>query len=225
LFAELSPVCNDGTRAWAPAVIRHEQRYFMFYGPSPSKLAVSRELNHWMGESVTLHGAPLEACHRDHMVIRLDESTWLLYATGLDEEGMGAISVFVSHDLRNWNFNRYALRTKGKSALRPAWGATESPFVIFYEGWYYLSITYTDCGTGSYHQTLLFRSLDPMDFGTFDADRPEESVAQRLHAHAPEYLYSEKEKSWFITTCGWHGFGIPYEGAVSIARLEWNIVS
>lgn len=222
LFTEMSPVCNDGTRAWAPGVIGHEGRYFMFYGPSPTKLAVSRDLHHWIREDVALIGAPLEACHRDHMVFLLEKSTWLLYATGLDAAGEGVISVFISNDLRNWRFVRHALRTCGKATLHPAWGATESPFVVCYKGWYYLSITYTDCQVGNYQQTLIFRSLNPFDFGVLDMDHPEESIVQRLQAHAPEYLYDEKEQAWFITTCGWRGFGLPHEGAVSIARLEWD---
>lgn len=219
---ELDVVCNDGTRAWAPGVIGHDGRYFMFYGPSPTKLAVSRDLKHWMREDVVLAGAPLEACHRDHMVMQLEESTWLLYATGLDKAGMGVISIYISNDLRNWRFVRSALRTTGKAALSPAWGATESPFVFLHQGWYYLSITYTDCNPANYQQTLIFRSLNPFDFGVFDADHPEQSVVQRLQAHAPEYLYDEKERSWHITTCGWRGFGLPHEGGVSIARLEWD---
>ena len=221
-WVEHGSVCNDGTRAWAPGAVAHEGRYFMFYGPSPTKLCVSRDLFHWMGEPVVMGGAPCEAAHRDHMVYKLEDSTWLLYATGLDEKGMGAISVFVSHDLINWHFVRYALRTSGDSALRPAWGATESPFVFFREGWFYLSITYTDCQRKNYQDTVIFCSVNPFDFGVFDADRPEESVVQRFKAHAPEYVYDEKDGHWYMTTCGWPGFDIPHEGAVSVARIAWN---
>ena len=144
-----------------------------------------------------------------------------MYATGLDEDGGGAISLFVSHDLLTWSFVRFALRTTGDRALKPAWGATESPFVFRYEEWWYLSITYTDCRPENYHDTLIFRSLTPFDFGVFDADRPDDSVVQRLHAHAPEYLFDPISQSWFITTCGWNGFGVPHEGAVSVATLGW----
>lgn len=221
-WEEHGPVCDDGTRAWAPGVIAHGTRYYMYYGPSPTKLAVSRDLFHWMGEIPSFSGAPLEACHRDHMIFQLEESTWLLYASGIDEDGLGAISVFVSHDLVHWHFVRFALRTAGETALRASWGATESPFVFHHEGAYYLSITYTDCQRKNYQDTLLFRSSNPYDFGILNADESDKSVVQRLHAHAPEYLYDEEERGWFVTTCGWPGFGIPHEGCVSIARLEWR---
>jgi beta-fructofuranosidase len=224
LMTELNPVCDDANRAWAPCIVPHEGRYYMLYGPSPTKGAVSRDLNHWMGELPTLVGAPPEAALRDHMVIKLEESTWLLYTTGLDAGGNGVISVFVSHDVRTWRFVRYALRTCGKASSKCSWGATESPFVTFLGGWYYLSITYTDTclDTENYHQSLVFRSLNPFDFGVYDADRPDETVIARLHAHAPEYLYCDKEKSWFITTCGWPCCSIPHEGGVSIAKLVWD---
>ena len=222
LMTEVGAVCNDGNRAWAPCVVGHEGRYFMLYGPSPTKAAVSRDLWHWMGESVTLIDSPPEAAHRDHMVIQLEPSTWLLYMTGIDTQGFGVVSVFVSNDLRTWRFVRFALRTGGKASLCPPWGATESPFVIVYEGWYYLSITYTDSRKENYHQTLVFRSLNPFDFGCFNADCPEESVIARLHAHAPEYLYCDQEQAWFITTCGWRGFQTPVEGGVGVARLTWD---
>ena len=219
---EHSPVCNDGTRAWAPGAIAHGNRYFMIYGPSPSKLVVSRDLGHWMGAPVSLIGAPAEACHRDHMIFHLEASTWLMYATGLDEAGLGVISVFVSNDLLNWRYIRPALRTEGKSALSASWGATESPFVFFYKGWYYLSITYTDCSLETYQNTLLFASLNPFDFGVLNADRPDESVIARLKAHAPEYLYDADSDTWYVNTCGWPNQNIPHEGAASIARLEWR---
>jgi beta-fructofuranosidase len=221
LFTERNPVCDDGNRCWAPTIGRIGPRYVMLYGPSPTKGAVSRDLDHWMGQAITLLGAPPE-CHRDHMILPLDDETWLMYCTALDDEGHGAIAVFVSNDLIEWRYVRMALRTLGAAALNPAWGATESPFVVKIDDWYYLSLTYTDCKKENYHQTLVFRSLNPFDFGVYDADRPEESVLQRLQAHAPELIRDPADGNWYITTCGWNGFGIPHEGAVSIAKLEWR---
>jgi beta-fructofuranosidase len=219
---ETAPVCDEGQRSWAPAVILHGPLAYMIYGPAPTRMVISRDMNHWRRAEINLHNTPLEACNRDHAILKIEDGTWLMYATGVAPDGTGAISVFASHDLINWSFVRYALRTCGKGGLNPDWGATESPFVAHLDGWYYLSTTYTDSISDTYHQTLIFRSLNPFDFGTYDADKPEESVVQTFKAHAPEYIYCDREKSWFITTCGWPGRGTPHEGGVSIARLAWD---
>lgn len=221
LLEEIGPVCDDGVRAWAPCVVQHQAQFFMYYGPSPTKLALSRNLRHWMGATPVFTDTPPEAVHRDHMIIRRDDGTWLLYATGLDEDGLGGISVCTSTDLLHWKFAGWALRTRGQAALRPAWGATESPFVFRRDGWHYLAITYTDCQPKNDHDTLLFRSRDPLNFGVFDADTPETTVIQRYRAHAPEFLHDSATDRWFITTCGWRGYKVPHEGGVSIAALVW----
>ena len=114
-----------------------------------------------------------------------------------------------------------ALRTSGRAPLRPAWGATELPFAILYQGWYYLLITYTDSEAETYHNTLVFRSLNPFDFGEYTGDNELEVVVARLHAHAPEVVHDAEQGQWYLTTCGWRGRGVPIEGAVAIAPLVW----
>jgi len=118
--------------------------------------------------------------------------------------------------------DHYALRTSGNAPLNPPWGATESPFVVKYAGFYYLFVTYTDSRPDNYHNTLVFRSSDPLDFGVYNGDNQAEVVVARLHAHAPEVVYDDVTASWYITTCGWRNHGIPIEGAVAIARLDWQ---
>ncbi len=41
-------------------------------------------------------------------------------------------------------------------------------------------------GPAGYHETLLFKSKNPFDFGTYSG--AESEVAARLEAHAPEYI-------------------------------------
>lgn len=214
-------VIDHGTRAWAPGVIAKDGRYYMLYGPSPTKLAVSGDLHHWINHDVQLIGAPLEACHRDHMVMQLNDDTWLMYAVGV-RNGRGCVSVFVSNDLVNWRFVQYALTTGPNAPLKPAWGAVESPFVLKLEGFYYLMVTYTDCGADTYHDTLVFRSPNPYDFGMYDGDSGDsEKPIARLFGHASEIIRDPADGGWYMTTCGWRGMGVPHEGAVSIARLVW----
>jgi beta-fructofuranosidase len=218
-FEEVNIVCDNGVRAWAPAVVSDDERYYMYYGPSPLRFATSDELSHWMENPVYLHEAPLDACHRDPMVLRLADGHWLMYATGI-RDGYGVISVFESDDLVHWRFLRYALRTRGNAPLNPPWGATESPFVVAMEGLYYLFITYTDCGAENYHNTLVFRSADPTDFGQYTGDNEDDVVIAHLHAHAPEVVQDDDGR-WYITTCGWRNHGTPIEGGVAIAKLRW----
>ncbi len=217
-MTELGKVCDNGVRAWAPGVVFDGTRYFMHYGPSPMRMATSFELGHWMEHTPVVEGAPLDSCHRDSMVFRRDEETWLMYVTGIDGR-YGVVSVLESNDLVRWRFLRFALRTSGNAPYNPPWGATESPFVVHRDGLYYLFITYTDCAPENYHNTLVFRSEDPTDFGEYTGDNEEDLVIAKLHAHAPEII--EEDGRWFITTCGWPGRNTPVEGGVAVAPLEW----
>ena len=216
---ELGKVCDNGVRAWAPGVVRHGPRYFMHYGPSPLRMATSLELGHWMEHTPTITGAPLDSCHRDSMVFKKDDGTWLMYITGIDDTMYGVVSVLESTNLVDWKFIRFALKTSGNAENNPPWGATESPYVVQVEGWYYLFITYTDCKHHNYHNTLVFRSEDPTNFGEYNGDNADELVVAKLRAHAPEII--QEDGQWYITTCGWRGYHTPIEGAVAIAKLDW----
>lgn len=217
-FEEICIVCDNGVRAWAPSVVTDGKRYYMHYGPSPMRMATADELTHWMEHTPVFDETPLDSCHRDSMLLRLNDGSWLMYATGIKDR-YGVISVFRSDDLVNWVFIRYALRTSGGAPYNPPWGATESPFVVHLNGWFFLFITYTDCAPENYHNTLVFRSKDPTDFGEYTGNNHDEVVIASLHAHAPEIVCDEGK--WYITTCGWRNRGIPIEGAVAIAALEW----
>lgn len=217
---EVGIVCDNGVRAWAPSVVTDGRRYYMHYGPSPMRMATSDELTHWMEHTPVLHNAPLDSCHRDSMVLRQHDGSWLMYATGIKDR-YGVISVFASDDLVHWTFLRYALRTSGNAPLNPPWGATESPFVVHKDGGYYLFTTYTDSRIENYHNTLVFYSDDPTDFGEYTGDNEQHVIMARLHAHAPEVVRDDDGR-WYITTCGWRNRSVPMEGAVAIAKLEWK---
>ena len=121
------------------------------------------------------------------MIFRLDDDSWLLYSTG-KRGRFGAVSVCVSENLLDWRFVRFALVTTPEAPYQPPWGATESPFVFWHDGAYWLSITYTRSfgGPAEYHDTLLFRSpTRSTSAATRDGQR---EVAAHLYAHAPEYL-------------------------------------
>jgi beta-fructofuranosidase len=224
-FVEHGRVCDFGTRAWAPAVAFDGERWVMIYGPDRLRAAISDDprLESWHEAPCSLVGAPLGAVLRDGMIFRLDDDTWLLYATG--KRGReGAVSVCVSENLLDWRFVRYALRTTAAAPKQPPWAATESPFVFRKDGEYWLSMTYTTSmgGPAEYHETLLFRSTNPFDFGTYSGDASEPTA--RLAAHAPEYLVDPDTDRWYVTSAGWPGerFGTVIPGSVAIRELDWD---
>jgi beta-fructofuranosidase len=224
-WQEHGRVCDFGRRAWAPAVAFDGERHVMLYGPDRLRAAVSDDprLEHWHEAPCSLVGAPLEGVLRDGMILRLDDDSWLLYATG-KRGHEGAVAVCVSENLLDWRFVRFALRTTAAAPKQPPWAATESPFVFRRGDAYWLSITYTSSGAGpaDYHDTLLFRSRDPFDFGCYDGDASR--VAARLALHAPEYLVDPETGRWYVTSAGWPGerFGTVIPGSVAIRELDWG---
>jgi len=224
-FAEHWKICDFGYRAWAPTVVLDGRRYVMLFGPGLLRAAVCFDdsLDHWLEVPCSVTGCPAEGNLRDQMVLRLDERTWLMYATALCD-GLGAISVFVSEDLLNWRFVRYAWRTTPSLPSQAPWSAAESPFVIAHGGAYFLSVTYTTSigGPDEYHNTLVFRSSNPFDFGTYGGDDANEIVT-RLPLHAPEYVRDPATNQWYVTSAGWPGdfFRPAVPGAVAVTELEW----
>lgn len=224
-FVEHGRACDFGARAWAPAVAFDGRRWVMLYGPDRLKAAVTDDprLEDWHEAPCSLSGGPLGGVLRDGMILRLDDDTWLLYATG-KRGAEGAVSVCVSENLLDWRFVRFALRTTASAPKQPPWAATESPFVFRKDGEYWLSVTYTTSmgGPAEYHETLLFRSPNPFDFGTYTGAEAE--VAARLEAHAPEYLVDPDTRQWYVTSAGWPGerFGTVIPGSVAIRELEWE---
>lgn len=213
---EVSKVIDHGTLAWAPCVIENNGLYYMFYGPSPTKLAVSFDFGDWFGCEINMNGVPPMACHRDHFVLKYGEK-WVMYATGV-KDGKSAISCMISDDLQSWDFHGYALTSGENAPLNPSWGAFESPYVVERDGLYYLFTTYTDCSLKTYHDTLVFCSDSPYDFGVYNADESGAVPIAKLHCHAPEVLCVDGK--WMITTCGWRRSSFA-KGAVKIAELDW----
>jgi len=217
-FIEDGRSIDKGTLAWAPCVINKDENYYMFYGPSPTSLAVSFDMYEWFGTNVTLKNEPLMGAHRDHFVLKTDDK-YLMYVVGIYNK-RGAVSCFSSVDLITWDFEGYAL-TSGKDApLTPAWGAMESPYVVYKEGLYYLFVTYTDCSDDTYCNTMVFCSEDPKSFGEYNGDNGGVNPITVLNAHAPEIL--QENGRYYITTCGWRSKPLPNIGAVSIATLDWK---
>ena len=218
---EQAKIIDHGTLAWAPCLLEHGGLYYMFYGPSPTKLAVSYDFGDWFGHEIEMRGVPPMACHRDHFVLPVGENEWVMYATGL-QNGKSAVSCLRSGDLLRWDFAGWALTSGEKSELNPSWGAFESPFVVQKDGGFYLFTTYTDCSKKTYHDTLVFYSTDPYRFGVYNGAAGQNGGVQpitRLRCHAPEVV--QENGRWYITTCGWRRSAFS-RGKVMLAELAWQ---
>ena len=218
-FIEVGKSIDRGTLAWAPCVINKDEDYYMFYGPSPTSLAVSFDMHEWYGYKVTLNNEPPMAAHRDHFVLKLEDNRYLMYVIGVRNK-KSAISCFSSCDLTTWEFEGFALTSGEKAPLNPGWGAMESPFVIKKDGLYYLFVTYTDCSDETYNDTLVFCSENPFNFGIYNGGEGGAVPVTKLSAHAPEII--EENGKTYITTCGWRDKPVPNKGCVSIATLQWK---
>lgn len=217
-FSEVGRSIDRGTLAWAPCVINKDDYYYMFYGPSPSSLAISFDMYEWFGTKINLNNEPPLSAHRDHFVLKLSDNEYLMYVAGIHNK-RGAISCFFSNDLINWEFEGFALTSGENAPLKPAWGAMESPYIVKKDDLYYLFVTYTDCNLENYNNTLVFSSKNPRTFGEYNGNSGTQPITT-ISAHAPEILYENGK--YYITTCGWRGYPIPNEGAVSIAPLDWK---
>ncbi|WP_233434278.1 family 43 glycosylhydrolase [Nocardia yamanashiensis] len=187
------------THLWAPFVVRHGARYFMFYDGGGADrtatgmyLAVSHDLFHWQR-----HGdGPLfrdgyDA--RDPMVLRLG-NRWVMYycATRKAAGGNHVVAYRTSTDLVYWSQRSVAYTdpTTGTEA-----GNTESPFVLRHDGHWYLLIG----PRPDYDGTEIFRSDNPFRF------HPQDLVG-RIHAHAAEVI--EADGRLWVTTAGWDRGGV-----------------
>ena len=217
VMEEAGKVVDDGNRAWAPCIVEDKGLYYMYYGPGITKLQVTNDPVHWMGHQINITGNPPMSVNRDHMVIKVGE-TWIMYVSGV-KDGYSCISLLTSDDLINWKFDGYALTSSGNAPLNPAWGAFESPFVLEREGLYYMFVTYTDCSPETYHNTLVFCSPTPYNFGDYTYDNHDETVIATLKVHAGEVICDNG--AYYITTCGWLNHGAPINGAVAIAELSF----
>jgi beta-fructofuranosidase len=212
---------------WAPHVIEHEGRYWMFYcggGDTPDAyrihLAVSDDCTSWVrhpGNPLVVDG--YEA--RDPMVLRVD-GRWIMYYTATSEPAGGnhLVAAVESDDLVHWSNRRvvYEDALTGTGA-----GPTESPFVV-QRGDRYLLLIGPDYGElmaavevdgrygprarAAYCRTRVLASSDPLHF------RAEDQVAT-IPSHAAEVVVDE-DGDWWVTHCGWR------EGGVSVAPLTWR---
>jgi beta-fructofuranosidase len=225
-FALSTDPAAGETHLWAPHVIDHDGRYWMFVcagGASPSEyrihLATSDDCTRWTRHPENpLIVDGFEA--RDPMVLRVGDR-WVMYYTATTEPGGGhhIIAAAESDDLVHWS-GRHTVYTD--ELVGSYGGPTESPFVVERGGRFLLFMgpsrfgeAMARLGRGEdpdwasiYSTTLVLASDDPLRF-----DRADEVA--RIEAHASEVVVDEQGDTW-ISHCGWGQRG------VYLAPLRWE---
>jgi len=187
------------THLWAPHVIAVDGLFHMFYaggGPDNSQyainLATSPDLETWTRRPEgPLFRDGYDA--RDPFVIRIGDQ-WVMYYTATSEPAGGNHTVMyrTSDDLVTWS-DRHTVFTDPE--VGTFGGGTESPFLVEWDGWWYLFIG----PRGDYVGTDVFRSRDPFDFEGAE-------LVGHIASHAAEVVRDGDE--WFVTSAGWGQGGL-----------------
>lgn len=166
---------------WAPHLVRDDDgSLVMIYhagATNPDRAAFhlvrSRDGKTWVREGGTLFEDICVA--RDPMLLRLGPM-WIVYYTRCADRGSqdSGVATRTSTDLLRWSPPEMALTLP---VSRFDSGHTESPFVFYRQGWFYLSVTSYPV---AWDATFIYRSRSPRSF-------PSEPFA-RISAHAPEWL-------------------------------------
>ncbi|MCT2584535.1 family 43 glycosylhydrolase [Actinophytocola gossypii] len=212
-FALTADPAAGESHIWAPHVIHHDGRYYMFYAagtPEHSSyrmhLATSTDLNTWTRSPANpLFTDGYDA--RDPMVVRHDGQWAMFYtATSGPFGGNHQVAYRTSTDLERWTSKRIAFEHPKFGTYG---GPTESPFVFERDGWWYLTI----CCDSGYEDTRVYRSRTPLRFSIND-------LAGRIPSHAAEIVTEPNGSTW-VTGAGWG------KGGVYLAplRLDGTVVA
>ncbi|MEY2469266.1 MAG: hypothetical protein QOF21_1964 [Actinomycetota bacterium] len=211
---------------WAPHVIAHDGKYWMFVcagGASPARyrihLAVSDDCWSWTRHAdnpLVVDG--YEA--RDPMVFWVDDR-WVMYYTATSEPAGGNHVVIAteSDDLVHWAGRSIVYRDELEGT---GGGGTESPFVVRRDDRFYLFMGPADFGDAmqrvargeridwaqAYSSTLVLASDDPLRFDRADA-------VGEITSHAAEVIVDEDGNDW-VSHCGWG------QGGVYVAPLRFD---
>ena len=235
---EQDSIADFGELAWAPDVIEHEGKWYLFWSPHKLHHMVSEDGITWREHAVILE-KPYHRFFRDPMLYQVGESQWLLYTTARGKY-FSRVDIYQSFNLKEWQYIRPALRNSRGSWYNSAFASTESPFLVPYQGAFYLSVTYNNGPTfisglllllkrwpkaESYNDTYVFCADNPYDFGVFRGKEHSESLLTRLAAHAPEWVENPVSGEWYLTSAGWPWAATITSGEAAYAPLSWEKIN
>jgi sucrose-6-phosphate hydrolase SacC (GH32 family) len=196
------------TLVWAPYCFFHEGLYYMYYCAGSDDhtkykihLATSKDLSKWErspANPMIVDGFDA----RDPMVLQVDDQ-WILYycATSTPQGGHHTVKAALSKHLLKWSDPIEVFRSPVEGS---AGGPTESPFVVYREGKYYLFV----CGENGYADTTAYVSDTPIHWDNANK-------VGKAAAHCAEIVKTPEGK-WYISGAGWG------QGGVSLAELTWK---
>ena len=177
---------------YAPHIVKRGSLYYMFYGPGPIRLAVSEDLYNW-----ELKGAMFD-CHvsaRDPHILPYGGGYRITYIS--EDSLLGRWSP----DLLSWGDAECVF-------TMPREGMPESPFILPYDGIYYLFWCIYDGKNGCYDSnTYVYASDTPESFS-------HDNCVTHLRAHAPEIVALGGEH--YILSAEYPNRGI------NLAKLGWE---
>ncbi len=188
------PKIHEGDCAWAPTSIKIGNEYSLI--GSRMGRVTSTDMMNWKDQG----RMKIKGGNRDPHVLLLKDTYYLLRCDG------NGINLVTSADFINWTDPVTIYKPKETSYQ------TESPFLVHYEGLFYLFWTLWDQAdkttSGYCPRTYVLCSESPTDFHN-------SPVIKELTVHAPEVIQDENGK-WCISSVD-H----PHRG-VSIAPLIWE---
>jgi hypothetical protein len=184
----------------APYIVKMQGLYYMVYGHSPIRLAISSDLFKWTPKGTLFEE---EKGARDPNLIFHNGTYYLTYCSEK------CVRMRTSKDLLQW--------TDAKTILTTNEFDPESPSVIFHNNTFYLFVCSWREGQwdriglmGAYtHEALVYASMDITDFGI-----DTEKQITKLNAHAPE-IFQGEDGQWYISSVVYPDMG------VSVDKLEW----
>jgi arabinan endo-1,5-alpha-L-arabinosidase len=212
------------THLWAPHIVEHADRYWMFYCGGGSdwtryqiNLATSDDCTNWTrhrDNPIVVDGFQA----RDPMVLWLDDRWVMYYAATLDPAGGPfVVAATESTDLVHWD-GRHIVYQDAMSGTMA--GPTESPFVVRAGDQFLLLIgpdwdgilrSHDEHGgydRRCYRRTRVMVSGDPLQFDIAN-------LIATIDSHAAEVVVDIDGSAW-VSHCGWG------EGGVYLAPFRWQ---
>lgn len=184
----------------APYIIKKDGFFQMFYGPSPIRLAVSKDLTNWELKGDLFSDSDGA---RDPNILYHEGEYYLVYCS------VKSVRLRKSKDLVHWSEPQIILKTNNFDP--------ESPSLVYFNQTFYLFVCSWDGKwdkkdiQGAYqYKTYVYHSNDPGKFGI-----DEEKQITTLESHAPE-IFQDEEGQWYISSVEWPNRGVSFD------RLTWE---
>lgn len=192
---------------WAPYVIFHAGKYFMYYCAGGEcgteyriNLTTSEDLINWTRNPE--NPMVTDGWHaRDPFVFEMGNK-WIMYytATRPADKGNHVVMAISSDDLIHWT-NKQVVFTHPD--IGTSGGPTESPFVVKHKGKYFLFV----CTNKPYDNTAVYKSDSPFYWDT-------KNQVGSIPAHCAEVI--QDSNKWYISRAGWG------RGGLYLAKLIWK---